>query len=167
MVVVDSSVVAKWLLEENESNREIALNILKLFLAGEEKLVAPDIILYELGNILSYKATLDLKEIKKAWKIFLSYKLAILKPDEKLMEQAIELSKKYNVTVYDSYYAVLAKQKRCKFITADEKFVKAVKLSFVKLLSSQDSEEIEAGLQDIKAGRVVSWKEVKKKAGVN
>lgn len=91
--------------------------------------------LYELGNILSYKTTLDLKEIKKAWKIFLSYKLPIFKPDEKLIEEAIELSKLYNVTVYDAYYAVLAKQKKCRFITADEKFVKTVNLPFVKMLS--------------------------------
>lgn len=135
MIVVDSSIVAKWFLEDNESHREIALKILNLYLKGEEKLIAPDIILYELGNILSYKATLDLKEAKKAWKMFLSYKLHVLKPDKNLIEKSIDLSKKNNVTVYDASYAVLAKQNRCSLITADEKFVKALDLPFVKMLS--------------------------------
>jgi len=135
MIVIDSSVIGKWFLVENEPDRDIALHILDLFLTGKEKLIAPDIILYELGNILSYKATLDLKEVKQAWKIFLSYKLPVLKPDKNLLEQSIDLSKKNKVTVYDASYAILAREKNCDLLTADEKFVKAVKLPFVKMLS--------------------------------
>ncbi|HBL52337.1 MAG TPA: PIN domain nuclease, partial [Candidatus Blackburnbacteria bacterium] len=48
---------------------------------------------------------------------------------------AVEISKKYEVSVYGASYVVLAKEKKCKLYTADAKFVSLVNLPFVKNLA--------------------------------
>src|SRR3989344_7325321 len=123
-VVVDSSVAFKWFnIEEIDSDQ--ALNLLNSHLTKDIQICVPDLILYELANAWSTKGTLDADKIKDNLRVFIEYKLDIVAINPDLIEKAVELSKESKMTVYDATYAVLAKQKKCNFITADEKFVKA------------------------------------------
>lgn len=53
MVVLDTSVVAKWFLEEEGSDK--AAKIREEFLDGDTQIVICDLTLYELGNLLKFK----------------------------------------------------------------------------------------------------------------
>lgn len=107
-------------------------NLLNSHLAKQIQIYVPELILYELANAWSTKGTLGVSKIKDNLRIFTEYKLTI---SLDLIEKAVELSKEIKMTVYDAIYAVLAKEKKCNLITADEKFVKAINRPFVKQLS--------------------------------
>lgn len=133
MVVLDTSIIYKWLREED--NRHLSLKILDDFLDGKEEVIVPDIILYELSNALAFKKELTEEEILEAWEFFIDLNIQIFVPDSRFVEKCIKFAKKYRVTVYDASYAVLAKEKRCNLITKDEKFAETVNLPFVQTLS--------------------------------
>lgn len=133
MVVLDTSIIYKWLREEDE--RHLSLKILDDFLEGKEEVIAPDIILYELSNALAFKKELTEEDVLEAWEFFTDLNIQIFVPDSKFVEKCIKFAKKYEVTVYDASYAVLAIEKKCNLITKDEKFVEAVSLPYVKTLT--------------------------------
>ncbi len=133
MIVIDSSVVFKWF-DETEADGEQALRILRSHLSKSNNIIIPDLILYELANAWSTKSIMKFEAIIDNLKLLKSYSLKIVYMDFNLLEKAILMSKKYGVSVYDAVYAVLAKGKRCKLVTADKKFIDKTNLSFVKLL---------------------------------
>lgn len=130
MVVVDASIVYKWLVEEEHS--PTALTLLELFITGKEKLIAPDLLLYELANIFTHKTSLSARDIQLSWNKFLSFKLPIFNPDPQFITKCIDFAQKYHVSVYDASYAILAKQNRCILVTADSRFIAQTKLPFIK-----------------------------------
>lgn len=52
-MVLDASVILKWFLEENGSNK--ALKIKESHVAGTSTITTPDIVIYEVGNALRYE----------------------------------------------------------------------------------------------------------------
>lgn len=134
MVVVDTSIVFKWLQEED--NRHLSLKILEDFLDGNQEILAPDILLYELANILSFKKELEIVEAIEAWNLFVDFKIKIYIPNTDFLAKCLEFAKKYNISVYDASFTVLAQENKCNFITADQKFVEQVNLPFVKCLGN-------------------------------
>lgn len=132
MVIVDTSVVYKWYSLEENSDR--AREILQNHLNNREVACAPGLILYELSNAWVTKAGLSLKQIKLNLKNFKSTNVKVIDITFAIIDKALNLAKKYQITIYDASYIVLAKQKKCQFITADQKLVSRVNLPFVKLL---------------------------------
>lgn len=137
MVVIDTSVTFKWFETEQEELIERAFAILRDHLAGNNVIVVPELILYELANSWSTKSRLTANSIKIYLKDLEKYQLQLEQISFPLLKKAVDFSKKYNVTVYDASYAILAKEKRCNLVTADERFVKIVNLPYVKFLSSE------------------------------
>lgn len=83
---------------------------------------------------MSTKASFDFNSIQENIKLLETYELNIFIPQFGFIRKTSEFSKKHNVSVYDASYAVLAMEKKCELITADEKFVKQVNLDFIKSL---------------------------------
>lgn len=133
MVIVDTSVAFKWF-ASGEENTAKAQTILAAHLNDKNNIIVPDLFFYELANSWATKSALNLKEIKKYLQDLEDIKLKIEPVTLKLIEKAVTFSKKYQVSVYDAIYAVLAEQKGCNLFTADSKFVSRVNLSFVKML---------------------------------
>lgn len=134
MVVVDTSVAFKWT-DENEESRNIALKILQDHIQNKVKIIVPQLIFYELANSWATKTKLSVSTIKSNLKRLKKADLTIEPPSFELMVKAVEFSKKYQVSVYDASYAVLAQAKKCNLITADTKFVNQVNLPYVKTLT--------------------------------
>lgn len=134
MVVVDASIIYKWITEEDTDSDTPALKLLRQFLDDKENVLIPDIVLYELANALSTKTNLTFKEIEQAWNLFERFNLNAINPSLKFIRKSIKFSREYHVSVYDASYAVLALEKNCALFTADNKFVKRINLPFVKLL---------------------------------
>ena len=137
MVVIDASIAFKWFAREKEAFLPQALNILKAHLEKKEIIITPDIILYELSNAWITKTTLTTDKIKVFLKDLQNLAIIIEPLTYERAEKAAEFAKKYHVTVYDASYAVLALENKCSLITADAKFVKAVKLPFIKSLETK------------------------------
>lgn len=139
MIIVDASVIYKWLIDEDEPATTISRSILDAFLNKKLNIVVPDILLYELGNIFSFKTKLEESDIRLVWEKFILFHLPGYTPNAEFIKRTIDFSKKYRVSVYDASYAVLAMGKKCNLITADEKFVKQVNLDFIKSLVEYSS----------------------------
>lgn len=136
MVVVDTSVAYKWFSPENEELLQEAITLLK----NSSDITAPDLIIYELANSWSTKTKLKTAQIKIFLKDLEETNIKIESVNFEIIRKAVDFSKKYHVSVYDASYAVLAQEKGCNFVTADSKFVKKVKLPFVKHLSEYSSD---------------------------
>lgn len=133
MVIIDTSVAYKFF--TSEENQEQALNILQKHKQGDEVIMIPDLLLYEIANAWSTKTSIspsqidiNLNDLKEA-----NFKIAVV--DFELITEVIDLSRKYKISVYDACYAALAKKNDCILITADDKFADKVNLPFVKKLS--------------------------------
>lgn len=134
MVIADTSIIYKWITEEDTGTDTPVLKLLRQFLDGKENVLILDIVLYELANALSTKTHLTLKEIEQAWNLFERLNLNVINPSLKFIRKSLKFSRKYHVSVYDASYAVLAMEKKCILFTSDSKFVKQITLPFVKLL---------------------------------
>ena len=120
--VVDASVVAKWFLPE--AFKEKAEQVLREFLSDEIDLIAPDLIVSEVGNVM-WKRSVQRKEIStnEAEQIYANF-LALNLPlshSPSIAVTALKLSIEQEHPVYDMLYIALAEQGSCEFVTADEK----------------------------------------------
>ncbi len=132
-IIIDTSVIYKWIAEEEpKEEMEKAYQLMDRHIQGEEVCISMDLIFYELGNILSMRKDLSMSEIMTAWNRFLDFKIQIVSTTEKNITAAVKLAKVHGITVYDASYVVLAQDKNCNFITADRKLVSKVNLPFVK-----------------------------------
>ncbi len=130
-VVVDSSVALKWVLNERDSTRAVAL--LADWTARAVTLHVPTLLAYEVGNVLYQHLRRDLMTLESARDAL----AAILMPefqfdlsDERgLTRRAMELAHQFNLpAAYDAHYLALAERHRCDLWTADERLWNTVKM---------------------------------------
>lgn len=133
MIVIDTSVAGKWILVSEQDSAKAKQMIID-HISGKQLIVVPDLFFYEIAN------TLVTKSLVSPWKMtnFLTktyqFNLKVYYLTETDLKNATRLARKYGTTIYDMIYAVVAKKHRTRLITADERFVKATKFHFVKLL---------------------------------
>ena len=139
MSVLDTSVILKWFVDEEDSVQ--ALRIRDEFYNGNREIIVPDLLLFEVSNALRYNPSFTVEEIKEAMRTIFDVGIEIITPTYSLLASAIELAKKLDVTCYDAVYLALAADLDFDFITADEKFYRKVNKgmepkTIVRLLSS-------------------------------
>ncbi len=134
MIVADSSVIFKWF-DASENFYLQAKAHLRQHLLRENEILIPDLLLYEITNAWATKSKLDEEDIKGNLMRLEKYSLKRIPIDFELLKKAAWFSKKYQVSVYDAAYAVLAEERKCNLITADDKFADKVNLPFIKKLS--------------------------------
>lgn len=135
MVVIDASVINKVFLP-NEEGHERAKEIIQKHLEKSEEISVPNLLFFEVANTLVTKTVIPEDEILQTLLKLGKLKLLVIYPTIETFMKIAKFARKYHVSVYDASYAVLAEEKNCDLITADEKFAKQVNLPFVKLLSS-------------------------------
>ncbi len=136
-IVVDTSVVIKWFKHRDEPFYEQAEELKARYLNGEVEIAVPELIFYELGNVLLLKCELTEEEavekIESFWKLL---PIAVFLSVE-FVKKIMSFSFKYEVTFYDACFAVLARELGCGFITADKKlFDKLRDVKFVRFLGT-------------------------------
>src|SRR3989338_545149 len=141
MIIIDSSVIFKWFNATEEFHLQ-AKALLKQHLLKNNEILIPTLLLYEITNAWATKTKLDEKDIKDKLKRLEKYSLKMIPINFTLLKTAAGFSKKYRVSVYDATYAVIAEEKKCDLITADDKFADKINLQFVKKLSTIPNTDI-------------------------
>ena len=133
MIVVDTSVAIKWLFK-SEKESEIAYLLYKNHIGGTGKIIIPPLLFIEAANTLATKSNSTKKDIKTGLAFLFAADFTLQNVELEELVDAGVLAKKYKTSVYDMLYAVIAKNKKCVLVTADENFVKKTKFKHVKLL---------------------------------
>ena len=135
MIILDASVVVKWFSEEEYTEK--ALEIRERIRMGEERIIVPDLLLYELANALKYNPSFDVNDVSDALTSIFDMEMDIITPMPDIINSAVTLAFGYNITVYDAFYIALAKDLELTFITADRKLYERVSdLDFVKFIGN-------------------------------
>jgi predicted nucleic acid-binding protein len=120
--VLDASVAVKWYVPENYEQEATRL------LKGRHEIHVPELILPEVGNIIWKKirrgdiSSAEGEKIitavaRKRWTVY---------PHKQTLKSALTGAVATGQTVYDWTYLALAISLSCEFVTADEKFHKAL-----------------------------------------
>jgi predicted nucleic acid-binding protein len=136
LIVVDTSVVVKWAIEEDGA--EAARRLIS------EQLFAPDLIIFELGHVLTKKVRrheLDRGDATTAYtQLPLLLELVPSRPHER---RAFDLAIELHHAIYDCYFLALAEVAECELVTADAIFARKVREmhanSQIQLLSESAS----------------------------
>lgn len=126
-LVVDASVVVKWVLPEADSPR--AREILDRQADGDIELFSPETVVSETGNAIWKRCRLmgelDEDRARRAFDAVLTL-LPDLTSSRPLAAQALELALTFRHPVYDCVYVALALQRGCPLVTADRRLVRAL-----------------------------------------
>ena len=126
VAVVDASLAAKWLLEEDNSDRARALA--RKWAADGTLPVAPHLLPIEVANVLHRRVVrgdLSLEMAVRLVETLLSSGVE-LREIPQIYARALELADELGQgAVYDSHYLALAESLGCDLWTADERFFRA------------------------------------------
>jgi predicted nucleic acid-binding protein len=133
-LVLDTSVILKWYKEEEYT--EIAVKLKRDLVEGLNSVIVPDLILYEMANVLRFTEGFNEDLIKRSLENFIDLEVDIVIPTIEIIELAVKLSYDYEIAVYDAIFIALAKLINGIFVTAYKKLYEKVKeLKFVKFIS--------------------------------
>ncbi len=131
-IVADASVIVKLFVKEEYTGD--ALNMMNLYVSGAFTIAAPSLLFYEVLNSVRYSKSkrFTLQEINLVANALLNFNFNIVQPEHDLLEEAIRLSTKYDISIYDSVYIALALSRGATLYTADQKLIRKVKLPLLK-----------------------------------
>jgi predicted nucleic acid-binding protein len=118
--VLDSSVVLKWF-RKDEIWRDSALQMRQTYLDGDMLISVPDLLIYEIANVLRYKPDLTDQRAQEALDSLYDLHINIIQISQEMIKAAIRLAYSYGITVYDAAFLALAESLKIPFVTADEK----------------------------------------------
>jgi predicted nucleic acid-binding protein len=146
-VIVDASIVLKWVLQEPDSH--IAEALLAEWIDKETVILAPALLVYELNNSLYRKARkgeITFEEVELSLRKILLTGLELdFSEDPNLSLKAVELAKRFDLpATYDSHYLALAQREGCELWTTDIKLLRALRgqLSWVRRLEDYQQDNL-------------------------
>ena len=121
LIVPDASVLLKWSLYfSDEEDREKALVLRNLWLAGQVRIVLPSLWIYEVGNILGLKQP---DRARRLLEIYIGYQFE----EERVVDvlgAALDIMKAAGATFYDAAYHSVALRHRGTYVTADRRYAR-------------------------------------------
>ena len=121
--VIDSSVLVKWFLYQQEADRDRALALRELHISGRSIIYVPQLALLEVLNAIRFAPKAKEEDGKLALEALLDLHLETKPPEPNLLRKANAIAWAYKVTIYDGLYVALAEQVGYPLITADEKMI--------------------------------------------
>lgn len=121
--VLDTSVVAKWFLEEEGS--EEAERLLRAIGDGSGRIAVPSSFFYELAHVLWGQRRTGMTERNAAaiWNDLMRLPFSVTDWEE-LFPQALSFAYRFDISPYDALFVVLATELGCELITADRRLWK-------------------------------------------
>lgn len=135
-LVIDTSVFVKWLNQNREENLDFADKILQDVKSGQVELIAPELIKYEIGNVLlkGKQLTPDQAYISLGTAYVLP--VTFVSESKELARETYSLAHDLNITYYDASFISLAKQYNATLVTDNIK--DQGKKSNIKVISLKD-----------------------------
>ena len=120
--VVDACVAVKWFVPEKFSQEAVIL------LNGSYRLLAPDYLLLEAGNVFWKKIRFNEISLDVGQQALsaLQNSPVQLVDSQRLLQLAFDLANHSGRSIYDCLYLVLALHEKCAMVTSDEKFFNAL-----------------------------------------
>jgi predicted nucleic acid-binding protein len=118
-LVIDASIAVKWVVEEQGTPEALAVR-------QRAKLIAPELLVAECTNILWKKVQrgeLLKEEALLAARLLQGAEIELL-PTRSSLEAATRLAIELGHPAYDCLYLALAIEHDCRFVTADERFLR-------------------------------------------
>ncbi len=128
--VVDASVVVKWFVEEEGSER--ALRLRDRYIDGEIELIAPELITFEVLNALRYKGLFTEEEMAQIQEALEAYAFSLYSLSGDYARKTLEVAFRNDITVYDASYVALAVVRETHLYTADEELRRRLKEPYSK-----------------------------------
>ena len=133
-VVVDSSVVAKWVVAEPDSAQAQRL-VSEVALKGE-RLIVLDLAFVEVANAIWKLHHRGLARVDEA-RLFLDKLLRVpvhVETANRLLKPALEIAAKYDRAVYDALFVALCQDLGLQGVTADEPLYNATHTDFPQII---------------------------------
>lgn len=135
-IVVDSSVITKWLSQDNEKYLDKADKILLDSQIGKITLITPELAKYELGNVLLFSKHLLPKQAEIVLAKLHNLPLSFITESEQLARDTFSLAHNLGITYYDASFLSVAKQYEAILVTDNVKH--QGKSSGIKVISLKD-----------------------------
>ncbi len=134
-LVVDSSIVVRWMLHEGEPHREEAVAVLDAAFEERVEIHAPALLFFEVGNALAMKARrLGRSPNARPLSDLFGAPLRSHELDLEGAHRALTLAGDHRLTFYDTTFVVLAERLDCPLVTADVALARPFPRSRVRLL---------------------------------
>ncbi len=116
-LVIDTSIIIKWLNKNNELHTKNADAILEDVRQNKVELITPELCKYEVGNVLIYGKKLNISDASIAFETFYSLPITFISESEKLAKETYNFAFNCKVTYYDAAFMSLAKQYNATLVT--------------------------------------------------
>ncbi len=116
-LVTDTSVFIKWLNQDNEQNLENADKILEDVRAGHTTIIVPELIKYEIGNVLLKGKQLTPNQAHISLETAYSLPVIFVTESEQQARETYNLAHNLGVSYYDASFMSLAKQYNATLVT--------------------------------------------------
>lgn len=136
ILVIDSSVIVKWLSQDNENNLDKADKIIKDAQNDKVILITTELAKYEIGNVLIFSKKLSPEQAAPILERFFSLPINFVILSEELARSTCEISFSSEITYYDASFLSLAKQYDAILVTDNIK--DQGKQSDIKVISLKD-----------------------------
>lgn len=133
-IVIDASVVVKWFIEENDSDKARLLR--DKFIDGKIELIVPSLLYFEVLNALKYSQLFDLSELNDAGESLENYGFKVITIKKKIRKHMIKFAVDHEISIYDASYLGLSIGLGKIFCTADEKIIKKLPSTLKKNVKS-------------------------------
>lgn len=125
-LVVDTSVIISILTNEAHKSHLIELT-------RDEELIAPESLHFEIGNAFSAmlkRNRITIKLARKALEYYYEIPIRLVEVD---LEKSLELSHKYNIYAYDSYFILAAINHKSEMLTLDQTLAEVAKKEQIRI----------------------------------
>lgn len=136
-VVVDSSVIIKWVNSQDENLLKHADNILKDTEKEKIEIFAPELAKYEIGNALLNKK-MELSTTKVSLSTVYAIPITFIPLDEVSAKHTMEIAWKSGITYYDASFIALAEKLKAEIITDNPKHLKKSLTTEAKVVALKD-----------------------------
>lgn len=117
--MVDASVIVKWYIEEDDSDK--ADSIRTGFVMKEIELLCPYLLPFEVLNALKFSGLFTKNDLKKAGESLEHYPFTYRAISGEHQAKMLDLAMDHEFSIYDAAYIALAMREKVKLLTADDK----------------------------------------------
>jgi predicted nucleic acid-binding protein len=137
-IVVDSSVVAKWVLPEADS--ALAHQVIADVIGAGDRLIVLDLALPEVANAIwkqLHRGLILLDDARQFLSLLITAPIEV-RTSEPHLQAALEIAAKYDRSIYDALFVALSHQLGLRGVTADEPLHSAVSADVPDIILLRD-----------------------------